>query len=133
MNAVGADLLRQGDYERLARAGGYEGVNTLATQAGAKQGAPLPSTLDLKLTLFNFVYKRLAGKMDEKVARQLAKEMSNPETAAQTLDAALKLQAGRKIKGNVASGLGRAATIGATTQTISAQNRDKPQNRLILE
>lgn len=133
VNAVGADLLRQGDYERLARAGGYEGVNTLATQAGAKQGAPLPSTLDLKLTLFNFVYKRLAGKMDEKVARQLAKEMSDPETAAQTLDAALKLQFSRTLKGNVASGVGRAATIGLSSGAISAQNRDKPQNRLILE
>jgi len=133
VSAVRADLLRQGDYERLAAAGSDMGVNTLATQTGKKEGAPLPSLLNLGVTLFNAVYKRLAGKMDEKVARQLAIELTSPETAAQTLEAALKLQAGRQVTSNALAEAGRAATIGTTTGTIDAQNRRKPTNRLILE
>ena len=114
VNAVRADLLRQGDYERLAAAGSDMGVNTLATQVGRAEGAPLPAVLNFTVTVFNNVYKRLAGKMDDKVARELAMELARPETAAKAIEAAMRLQRSQQMKktGRALFETGRAATIG---------------------
>lgn len=131
VNAVRADLLREGQYDALVRAGqGSTPINKIATKEGEKAGAPLPSLLSMPVTIFNTVYKKLALKMNDKLALEIAREMTSPALAADALDKALRTQAGRAVKGNALAEAGRIATIGGTTATISAQNRDKPVNNL---
>jgi hypothetical protein len=128
VNAVRADLLRQGDYERLAAAGSNMGVNTLATKAGRAESGPIPQTLNFVVNMFNNVYKRLAGKMDDKVARDLAMELTQPATAANAIEAAMRLQRNKQLSksGRVLSETGRAATIGANALASENQNALAP-------
>ena len=76
VNAVRDDLARNAEYERLAQAGRTGTVSKIATETGKGGGMPFPSLLNTSVTAFNFVVKRLLGKMDEKLAIQLATELA---------------------------------------------------------
>ena len=106
VNAVRDDLLREGEYQRLVKAGADAGANlkNLVTQTGKEAGLPLPNFLSVPITIFNNVVKRLALRMDDKIALEIARELTSPAIAANQIEAAIKLQAAR-----------RAATPGAGT------------------
>ena len=120
VDAVKKDLLREAEYERLVKAGGGTvGVTTIATEAGKKVGVPFPSLLSTPLTLFNNVAKRLMLRMDSKLAMELARELTNPALAAQSIEKAMAMDAARRsgMQGSVLPLLGRAATTGTAIQS----------------
>ena len=132
VNAVRADLLREGDYQRLVKSGAAAGVDlkSLATKAGRESGLPLPNFISVPITIFNNIVKRLALRMDDKIALEIARELTNPAIAADQIEAAMKLQAQRAA---ATPGAGTALSVGAT-RALGAEmsRRAEPQNQNAL-
>jgi hypothetical protein len=132
VNAVRQDLLREGEYQRLVKAGADAGANikNLATKTGQEAGLPLPNFLSVPITVFNNVVKRLALRMDDKIALEIARELTNPAVAADQIEAAIKLQAARQA---ATPGAGTAAGL-AGTRALGAEmsRRAEPENRNAL-
>jgi len=99
VNAVRDDLLREGAYQRLVEAGAKSDIRVrgLGTETGREIGLPLPSFLNNTITIFNNVFKRLALRMDDKIAMEIAREMTSPAKAADMVEAAMALRRGREI------------------------------------
>jgi hypothetical protein len=114
VNAVRADLLRSGEYERLAKASSSAGmdIGELGTQAGKEVGVPLPAYLNVFVTTFNNVVKRLTRQMDQKLAIEIAREMTDPALAAKSIEKALRTGDTTKLAGARAAARARAATTG---------------------
>jgi hypothetical protein len=132
VNAVRQDLLREGEYQRLVKAGADAGANikNLATKTGQEAGLPLPNFLSVPITVFNNVVKRLALRMDDKIALEIARELTSPALAADQIEAAIKLQAARQA---ATPGAGTAAGL-AGTRALGAEmsRRAEPENRNAL-
>jgi hypothetical protein len=132
VNAVRQDLLREGEYQRLVKAGADAGANikNLATKTGQEAGLPLPNFLSVPITVFNNVVKRLALRMDDKIALEIARELTSPALAADQIEAAIKLQAARRA---ATPGAGTAAGL-AGTRALGAElsRRAEPENQNAL-
>lgn len=132
VNAVRQDLLREGEYQRLVKAGADAGtdIKSLATKTGKESGLPLPNFLSVPITVFNNVVKRLALRMDDKIALEIARELTNPAVAADQIEAAIKLQAARRA---ATPGAGAAAGV-AGTRALGAEmsRRAEPENQNAL-
>jgi hypothetical protein len=134
VNAVRDDLLREGEYQRLVKAGADAGANikNLVTQTGREAGLPLPNFLSVPITIFNNVVKRLALRMDDKIALEIARELTNPAIAADQIEAAIKLQAARRAAtpgAGTALGLAGTRALGAE---MSQRAEPAQQNRNAL-
>jgi hypothetical protein len=129
VNAVRQDLLREGEYQRLVKAGADAGadIRNLATKTGQEAGVPLPNFLSRTITIFNNVVKRLALRMDDKIALEIARELTNPAVAADQIEAAIKLQAARRA---ATPGVGAAAGL-AGTRALGAEmsRRAEPESQ----
>jgi hypothetical protein len=124
VNAVRDDLARAAEYERLAKAGrpaGPTGQGS-ATEAAAQGGLPLPPLLSTPLTIFNNIVKRLSGQMDDKIALELAREMSSPALAADAIEKAMARQAGKGKTNAVVNALAKPAAT-AAAQAPADQNK----------
>ena len=132
VNAVRQDLLREGEYQRLVKAGADAGADlrSLATKAGKESGVPLPNFISVPITIFNNVVKRLALRMDDKIALEIARELTNPAIAAEQIKSAMKLQASRAAS---TPGIGTGLALGAT-RALGAEmsRRAEPMNQNAL-
>jgi len=99
VNAVRNDLLREGEYQRLVDAGAKADIKIrgLGTETGREIGLPLPNFLSVPITVFNNVFKRLALRMDDKIAMEIAREMTSPAKAADMVEAAMALRRSREM------------------------------------
>jgi len=98
VNAVRDDLAREAEYVRLAQLGGAGTQGTaLATKTAKEGGLPAPSLLSVPITIFNNVVKRLALKMDDKLALEIARELTNPALAAQSIEQATNRRFGQEV------------------------------------
>ena len=132
VNAVRQDLLREGEYQRLVKSGADAGADlrSLATKAGKESGLPLPNFISVPITVFNNVVKRLALKMDDKIALEIARELTNPSIAADQIENAMKLQASRAAANPAVK---NAMALGATRATgAEMSRRAEPQNQNAL-
>ena len=113
VNSVRQDLLREGEYDRLVKSGAAAGADlkSLATKAGKESGLPLPNFISVPITVFNSLVKKLALRMDDKLALEIARELTSPAVAANQIEAAMKLQTARRL---AQPGAGTAAGLGAT-------------------
>ncbi|MGI9143744.1 MAG: hypothetical protein ACR2IJ_11200, partial [Fluviibacter sp.] len=124
VNSVRDDLARQAEYQRLAKEGrpaGPTGQGS-ATEAAAQSGLPFPHLLSTPITIFNNVVKRLSGQMDDKVALELARELSSPALAADAIEKAMARQAGKGPTNAVVNSLAKPAAT-AAAQTPADQNK----------
>ena len=112
VNAVRDDLARTAEYERLAQAGRTGGVGKIATETGKEGGMPFPNLMNASATAFNFALKRLLGRMDEKVAIQLATELANPASAAKAIERAMVKRGSQEINNQYARNALRPVTMG---------------------
>jgi hypothetical protein len=137
VNAVRDDLLREGEYQRLVKSGADAGANikNLVTQTGKEAGLPLPNFLSVPITIFNNVVKRLALRMDDRIALEIARELTNPAIAADQIEAAIKLQAARSsAKPGVGTALGLAGTRALGSEMSQrAEPAQQNQNALRIE
>ena len=132
VNAVRQDLLREGEYDRLVKSGAAAGadIRSLATKTGKEAGLPLPNFISVPITIFNSLVKKLALRMDDKLALEIARELTSPAVAANQIEAAMKLQASRSL---AKPGAGAAAGLGAT-RALGAEmsRRAEPENQNAL-
>jgi len=112
VNAVRDDLARMAEYERLAQAGSTGTAGKMATEAGKGIGMQFPSLLNTSVTALNFVFKRLIGKMDDKLAIQLATELANPASAANAIQRAMVKRGSQEINNQFARNALRPITMG---------------------
>jgi hypothetical protein len=80
----------------------------------AAGGAQLPTLLNRVTTVANAILKRLAGKIDRKLAIEIATDMLQPESAA------LALEAAQRRAGAVQGVTGIARAGGAAAQRAAA-------------
>ena len=99
VNAVRDDLLREGNYQRLVDAGAKTDIKVrgLGTETGREIGLPLPNFLSVPITIFNNTFKKLALRMDDKIAMEIAREMTSPAKAADMVESAMLLRRGREM------------------------------------
>lgn len=98
VKAVRDDLARETEYARLAKLGGASDQGAaIATKAATEAGLPAPSLLSVPLTIFNAVVKRLSLKMDDKLALEIARELTNPALAAQSIEKATVRKFGQEV------------------------------------
>ena len=132
VNAVQQDLLRRGEYERLLEQGAKSGIDIkeISTQTGRELGIPLPSFLSVPITVFNAVARRLMLKLDQKVAMEIAREMTSPALAAKSVEQALKLQLGRAVPTPGVGAAPEIARLGTVGAGIAIAPRAEPANYL---
>jgi hypothetical protein len=112
------DLARQATYREQARAARPAGPS--AERAGSQLllevagGAQFPTLLNRVTTVANAIVKRLAGKIDRKLAIEIATDMLQPETAA------LALEAAQRRAGAVQTATGAVRAGGAAAQRAAA-------------
>lgn len=88
---VQEDLARSDLYQHLARAGANAGPNALDLATGnleREAGGKLPNLLHRGAMIANAIITRLEGKVNRKLAAEMAVEMLNPPTVAGSLQTA---------------------------------------------
>jgi hypothetical protein len=126
VNAVRDDLAREAEFQSLAAAGraGGKDIKGIATAMGKEAGvAPLPSILSLPITVYNAVVKKLLGVVDDKLALELAREMTNPAVAAQSIKNAMAKQAEQQTVNLLGQQVGARITPGLA-QMPAQQNQN---------
>jgi hypothetical protein len=122
VNAVQQDLIRRGEYDRLVKAGSDAGIDIkqIGTETGRELGLPLPAFLSVPLTVFNSVAKRLMLRLDDKLAMEIAREMTDPGLAAKAVKQALDLQAKRQAGAATGAAARETLTRGAMIGSANA-------------
>jgi len=131
VNAVRDDLLREGAYQRLVDAGSKTNlkIRGLGTETGREIGLPLPNFLSVPITIFNNTFKKLALRMDDKIAMEIAREMTSPAKAADMVESAMLLRRGREMK-QMPEFYGRAAAQFGNELSRRAEPIQQNQNAL---
>lgn len=133
---VRQDLARQASYREQAQAARIAGPQ--AARAGTEQvqkvagGVSIPNPLETVVTVANALLKRLAGKIDRKLAIEIATEMLDPQTAAAALEQAQRRAANVAATGAVIRGTGRAAARAATPSAVVTNALAAQQNQNAL-
>lgn len=131
VNAVRDDLLREGSYQRLVDAGAKTNITVrgLGTETGREMGLPLPNFLSVPITIFNNTFKKLALRMDDKIAMEIAREMTSPSKAADMVESAMLLRRGREIN-QAPEFYGRAAAQFGNELSRRAEPMQQNQNAM---
>ena len=102
VSAVARDIARENEHYLLATAGGVtRGGANLATEELKNVGIPTAALMSRPITIFNSIVKRLSGKIDEKLAMELGRELSNPAVTASLIEkslATMKPPPGRALR-----------------------------------
>lgn len=102
VNAVRDDLARAAEYKRLAAAGagGEQDLvsGAVAVPGATKVAAAITGKGAMTASTVNYIFKKLTGAVNDKLALELARELSNPVLAEQTVAKALQTQAARETR-----------------------------------
>ena len=135
LKALADDLARSESFSQLAKEGLKAGpkANVLASFAlqEASGGKSVINPLNRIVTVANLVLDRLQGRLNQKLALEIAREMLNPEAAAAALEAALVRKAGAEVTAEYAGKVAKPAAIGLT-QVPARVSVPEPQNRNAL-
>lgn len=87
VNSVRDDLARSARFESLAKAGGGSANALDVATASMEQavGGKVPNPLNRHIMVFNQILNRLEGKINKKLAAEIAVEMLNPPQVAESL------------------------------------------------
>jgi hypothetical protein len=120
------DLARADITKRQAKMGAGAAPKATDIASAAERGVRLPNLLNRVTAVANDIMSRLRGRIDSKLAIQLATEMLDPEAAAAALEKAVKSEKrAAKIgetSANAARRLGRAVKSPATVAGERAEN-----------
>jgi hypothetical protein len=129
VNAVRDDLARAAEYQRLAAAGA-SGKQDLVSGAVEIPGASMAAAAvagkgRMAASTVGYIFKKLTGAMDDKLALELARELSNPVLAEQTVAKALQTQAARETRNALFSRYGARPAGIAASQMRSNPNAEQ--------
>ena len=129
VNAVRDDLARAAEYQRLAAAGagGKQDLvsGTVAVPGAAKVAAAITGKGAMTASTVNYIFKKLTGAVNDKLALELARELSNPVLAEQTVAKALQTQAARETRNALFSRYGARPAGIAASQMLSNPNAER--------
>ena len=95
VESVRDDLANTAEYKRMVSAAGGSGAGKGAGSAYSESvdatghTGLLPPYIDAKVTLFNFVMRRLRGQVNDRLAKEIAIEMLDPKNEANLLERAI--------------------------------------------
>jgi len=137
VNAIRDDLSRVQTTKTQAQKGmaAAPRISQLASQTG-----DMPALLNRATTIANTIYNRLRGKIDRKLAIEIATEMLDPQAAAAAVEKAMVRErraattgrvtgAGARVAGKVLGST--AAKVGAQTQNLKTQAENENAMRNI--
>lgn len=123
VNAIRDDLERVQVTKTQARLGASASPDARRLASAAGEGLRTPPLLNRVATVASDIMSRLKGKIDRKLAIQLATEMLDPEAAANVLEKALKNQMRAAKVGGAAGAAARAAGRTAASPAVLAGER----------
>lgn len=133
VEGIRKDLAREAEFTKQARVGGKAGEVFPATEA-----ARLPNLMSRVASVANTIMTKLQGKIDKKLALELATEMLDPAAAANAMEKALARQArGEKLADLVKKpaaamyeGAKKPLTLGGVqvTNALATQNQNNLRN-----
>lgn len=126
VEAIRDDLARAAKTKQQAKAGAGAAPKATELASVAERGLRMPNLLNRVTAVANDIMSRLRGKIDSKLAIQLAAEMLDPEAAAAALEKAIKSEQ-RAVKvgrtgAAAATAVGKAAKAPATVAGERVQN-----------
>lgn len=142
VEGIRKDLAREAEFKAQAAAGGKSGKAVPAAELTKS-----PAFFSKLATLANTIIDRLQGKINEKVALELAAEMLDPKLAADVLEKAMARQAkgerladpfqragrgaSRMMRGDTGLGLRSPLTLGGVqvTNALAAENQNNLNRR----
>ena len=126
VNSIQDDLARQTRNEMMAQNGAKAGPNAMdvASQSisTATGGGKIPNPLSRIVTVANAIIGRLEGKIDRKLAIEIANEMLNPATTANVMQQAITRAGRGKAMKDVVNKLRLPGTIAATQNALVTQD-----------
>lgn len=129
------DLARQSKYREQARFARPAGPN--AETAGSQLltevvgGVTMPTLLNRVTTIANAIMARLVGKIDRKLAIEIATDMLNPEVAALALETAQRRASTvQKATTGITQGMAAAQRVAAPAAAANALAPAENQNQL---
>jgi hypothetical protein len=123
ITAIRDDLARAQTTKAQARVGASASPDAQRLASAAGEGLRTPPLLNRVATVASDIMSRLKGKIDRKLAIQLATEMLDPEAAANVLEKALKNQMRAAKVGGAAGAAARAAGRAAASPAALAGER----------
>ena len=122
------DLARAAATNIQARKGAAAGPKVTDMATAAQRSARPPQMLNRITTLANDIWSRLQGKIDTKLAIEIANEMLNPEVAANMLEKAMR---GQQRAANIgAAGRATARAAGKVLRSPAALAAERAQNAM---
>lgn len=129
VNAIRDDLARAAETARQAKAGGAAAPRATDIATAAERGVRLPNLLNRVTAVANDIISRLRGKIDSKLAIQLATEMLDPQAAANALEKAYKGEQRARAIG--AKGAAAARKIGRAVASKPALAGERVNNAML--
>jgi hypothetical protein len=123
ITAIRNDLARVQKTKTQARLGASASPDAQRLASAAGEGLRAPPLLNRVATVAGDIMSRLKGKIDRKLAIQLATEMLDPEVAANVLEKAMKNQMRAAKVGGAAGAAARAAGRTAASPAVLAGER----------
>jgi len=115
VNSVRDDLARTARYDQLAKTGGADVQNIASTSQQEPLGGPIPAFLKRSLMVFHSIIDRLGGKIDKKIAAEIATEMTNPPGVADSIAQEQMRQAKNKVIAKAIQQMRAPETVGTQT------------------
>lgn len=133
IDSVRKDILREAEFARLAAAGkpAEAGAQEMASAAGKEVGLPVTQLLSRPVAIFNAVFRRLTGRIDDKLALEIARELSSPALAADAIEKAMAKEATKRAGMPNLRQLAAPSILGTET-AISNALAPKQENRNAL-
>lgn len=127
VQSVVDDLQRGARFEDMAARGAQAGPNAMdvATQSIEKAGGggKIPNPLSRVVTVANAILGRLEGKINKKLAMEIAQEMLDPTTTANALEGAMLKKAASQASTNRLNQLRIPATVTGAQANTNAMNQ----------
>lgn len=124
VESVKDDLLRMAEQERMAQLGAQAGPNAMdvASQSvsAALGGKSIPNPLSRIATVANAIIGRVEGKIDKKLAIQIATEMLEPQVVAGVLEKEVAKAAAKKQTTDVLNKLRMPKKIASVNALVNA-------------
>jgi len=134
LEGVRNDLARNKLMEAQASAARGAGPDVNLLGSAVMSEARVPNFMNTVATVANDIMRRLQGKLDQKLAIELATEMLDPAAAATALEKALARQAqGQKLSDPFKAAGKAASAVIRTPAAVNVLSQQEPTNRLILE
>ena len=120
VNSVRDDLARGARFETMAQKGaGTANALDIASASMEKEaGGKIPNLLHRGAMIANAIISRVEGKINKKLAAEIAVEMLNPPKVAETLEAAMRRKTQNEILARVIE-RGRLSAVGGAIQETS--------------